>query len=254
MNIVLENKVVVVTGGARGVGRGIAREMGYAGSRVVIADIDEAISKEATKILGNEGLGVDFEKFDLTDEDSCRGLVERVVKKYGRIDVLVNNAGVVNESGFLGTSVNDLRRVFEVNFFGGYALSQMVARDMIEKKIAGSILFTSSTHQQVTMLRPAYSASKSALGMLIKEMALELTPRYGIRVNAVAPGVVAVHGQEDLHSDLVPIGCVAVPEDIGRAMVFLSSDAAGHITGHTLFVDGGFSLIHTHYWMNQEKL
>jgi NAD(P)-dependent dehydrogenase (short-subunit alcohol dehydrogenase family) len=254
MNISLSEKIVLVTGGARGVGRGIARVMGNAGARVVILDMDEEMSRESVDILISEGIDVAYRYLDLMKHESFEGLLSEILADYGRIDVLVNNAGIVNENGFLDTSYDELRRVFEINYFGGYLLSQIAVKKMIELQIRGSILFTSSTHQQVTMLRPAYSCSKASVGMLVKEMALELTPSYGIRVNAVAPGVVAVHGQEDISSEIVPIGNLATPEDIGKSMVFLASDVASHITGHTLVVDGAFSIAHTHYWMKQEKL
>jgi NAD(P)-dependent dehydrogenase (short-subunit alcohol dehydrogenase family) len=249
MQISLKGKVVFVTGGARGIGRGIVLEMARAGAEVVILDILRELGEETVEIMTREGLRGYYEYFDVTE---CEAF-EKILEKYPNVEIIVNNAGVTPEEDFLQTSEERLREVFEINFFGGYMLSKKFAEQMICKHKTGSILFTGSTHQKITMLRPAYSCSKAALGMLVKELALELSPKYGIRVNAVAPGVVAIHGEDDLSEEVVPIGLKAVPEDIGKAMVFLASDAAAHITGQTLVVDGGFSIAHRHFWSKQKR-
>lgn len=254
MNISLNNKIVVVTGGVRGVGRGIARVMAQAGAKVILLDRDEEMGKEAVSILTNEGLNVSFKYFDLLHRESYKTAIDEIISENGGIDVLVNNAGVGSESSFEETSYEELMNVFQINLFGAFELSKLVVTHMKETNREGSILFTSSTHQKVTMLRPVYSMSKAALSMLVKEMALELTPKYAIRVNGVAPGVVAILGEEDRSTEHVPIGYAAIPEDIGKAMVFLASDEATYITGHTLVVDGAFSLAHTHYWIKKEKI
>lgn len=254
MEISLKDKVVLVTGAARGVGRGIAREMGKAGARVVLLDKEVELGKESAQLLRDEGVESRYEFLDLLKAETFSSVVESIISEFGSIDILVNNAGVVPSAGFLDTSRDELLSTFQVNVFGPFEFSQSVVKSMIERKIEGSILFTSSTHQDVTMLRPAYSASKAALAMMVKELALELTPTYGIRVNGVAPGVVAILGEENRSSEHVPIGYSAVPEDIGKAMVFLASDAASYITGHTLVVDGAFSLAHTHYWIKRDKI
>lgn len=244
MDLRLDRKTAIVTGGARGIGRGISLEMARSGAQVVIADREQVLGEETVGMIKNEGLVAEFVEVDITDADARERLLERVP----RVDILVNNAGITPEGGFLDTGMEEVRKVMEVNFFAHYALTQSIVKRMIEQNVEGNVLFTSSTHQKVTIMRPAYSASKAALGMLVRELALALTPEFGIRVNSVAPGVVAIHGQEDLKTDVVPTGYLAVPEDIGKAMVFLASDAAAHITGHTLVVDGGFSHAHAHFF------
>ncbi len=118
---------------------------------------------------------------------------------------------------------------------------------MIERNIKGSLLFTSSSHARVISTRPAYSASKAAIETLVREAALELAA-YGIRVNAVAPGWIAVRDEQERSNHFIPLGYRGTPEDIAHAMVFLASEKASYITGQTLTVDGGFSIAHTHYW------
>jgi len=143
--------------------------------------------------------------------------------------------------------------VFDTNLIGPFFLTQKVVGVMIEKQIKGSILFTTSTHSQITMLRPAYSSSKAALEMLIKDTALELA-EYGIRVNGVAPGAIDIWDMEDRTSEHVPQGFLGLPEDIGNAMIFLASEKSGYITGQTIVVDGAFSLAHTRYWEKKGKM
>jgi NAD(P)-dependent dehydrogenase (short-subunit alcohol dehydrogenase family) len=115
------------------------------------------------------------------------------------------------------------------------------------------ILFTSSTHSHITALMPAYSAAKAAIEMFVKELALELADKH-IRINAVAPGIVATKGESNNTNSDVPLGQSSLPEDIGQTMVFLTSRNARHITGQTITVDGGFSLAHFHYWKKKKRI
>ncbi|MCH7641539.1 SDR family oxidoreductase, partial [Patescibacteria group bacterium] len=166
---------------------------------------------------------------------------------------LVNNVGVNAEGGILDTTNQGALRVFNTNLIGPFFLTQRVAKEMVERKIRGSILFTSSVHGKITQLRPAYTATKAALEMLVCDIALELA-EYGIRVNAVAPGAIAIRGEKDKATRHVPLGYRGVPQDIANAMVFLASEKGSYITGQTLTVDGGFSLAHTHYWIKKGVL
>ncbi|HEY7417939.1 MAG TPA: SDR family oxidoreductase, partial [Ktedonobacteraceae bacterium] len=154
----------------------------------------------------------------------------------------------------LEVSPDSYDRVLHTNLRGAFFLAQRIAQVMIEKKIQGSILFTSSTHARIISMQPAYSASKAGIEMLVKEMALDLA-EYGIRVNAVAPGWIAVRESPDKRdTPFVPLGYMGDPVHIAHAMVFLASRYASYITGQTLTVDGGFSLTHNTYWYKKNML
>lgn len=242
----LANKVVLVTGAAKGIGRGISYEMAKSGATIVLSDIDTENLLQAERLFIDEGHSCMAIKSDVRSVEQSDLLVDKILDKYGRIDVLVNNAGYYQDVPLLDGNVSDVQKIFLTNIIGPYFLTQRVAREMIAQKIRGSVLFTSSTHARVTIMRPAYSASKAAIEMFIRETALELA-EFGIRVNGVAPGAIDIWAMADRKSGKVPVGHLGSPEDIGHAMVFLASDRATYITGQTLTVDGAFSLVHTHY-------
>jgi 3-oxoacyl-[acyl-carrier protein] reductase len=249
----LDKKIVLVTGAAKGIGRGIALEMAKAGATIVLCDIDNASLLATEQEFIRDGYSCIAMKSDVSSAEQNDALVDRILEKYGKIDVLVNNAGYYQDVCLLDGNYSDVQKIFLTNNIGPYFLTQRVAREMISQKIHGSILFTSSTHARVTIMRPAYSSSKAAIEMFIREAALELA-EFGIRVNGVAPGAIDIWAMEDRQSHQVPVGHLGTPEDIGHAMVFLASDKAMYITGQTLTVDGAFSIAHTHYWNKKGKL
>jgi NAD(P)-dependent dehydrogenase (short-subunit alcohol dehydrogenase family) len=249
----LQDKIAIITGAARGIGRGIAFEMGRAGAKLVLVDIDPELLAETEHSCVQQGFACISYVLDVRDTTRHVELVQNVLSQFGRIDILVNNAGINAQGGLLDSSDSDTLAVISTNLIGPYFLTKRVTAEMISRNIEGVILFTSSTHSHITMMRPAYSASKAAIEMLVKDTALELS-EHGIRVNAVAPGAIAVRGEENRYSEHVPLGYVGIPEDVGKAMVFLASTDASYITGQTLVVDGAFSLAHTHYWGKKGKL
>lgn len=252
-DIVLDGKIAVVTGAAKGIGRGIALRMAIEGATVVLVDIDTKGLEEVKRQIDTAGGTSILYTADVSNISQNKMLVESILKQCSRIDILVNNAGINKGGGILEITEEDALAVFSTNFIGPFFLTQLVVRDMKVQGIKGSILFTSSTHSHITMLHPAYSSSKAAIEMMIKDIALELAV-YGIRVNAVAPGAIAIRGEKNRISQHVPLGYSGTPEDIANAMVFLASEKAQYITGQTLIVDGGFSLAHTHYWIQKGKV
>lgn len=252
--LLLAHQTAIVTGAAKGIGRGIAIEMARAGAAVVLADVDEEGMEETQRLISAIGGVCLSVHTDVQDTEQGRHLVEATLQQFGKVDILINNAGI-NTPGprsVLEVSPDSYDRVLQTNVRGPFFLTQLVAHTMIEHKISGSIIFTSSTHARVISMQSPYSASKAAIEMLVREMALELAD-YGIRVNAVAPGWIANRGQTEAErvNRMVPLGYSGTPEHIAHAMVFLASRYASYITGQTLTVDGGFSLTHSHYWLKK---
>ena len=238
----LQGKVAIVTGAARGIGRGIAIEMAKEGATVIVADLDK-----------NTKLTSSFVSMptDIRDSEQVTTLVNNVLRQFGKIDILVNNAGInAKDGGILYTDKENILDVLTSNLIGPFFLTQSVVKEMVSRKIPGSVLFTSSVHGRVAMLRPAYCISKAGLETLVKEAALELA-KYGIRVNAVAPGAIAIRDENLRANAHVPLGYSGTPQDIANAMVFLASDKSSYITGQTIVVDGAFSIAHTRYWMDK---
>jgi NAD(P)-dependent dehydrogenase (short-subunit alcohol dehydrogenase family) len=250
----LKDKVAIITGAGNGIGRGIAVAMAKEGAAIVIADRNVEFANKTAELLAPITSKYLVFKFELTDLDQHAGLVEEALKKFGKIDILVNNAGIFpNEDGLLNIKKEDMLNVLFCDLIGPMFLTQRVARVMIEKRCSGSILFTSSVHGQVTALRPTYCVAKAGIDMLVKETALELA-KYSIRVNAVAPGYVAVRGETKLDNLHVPLGYSATPEDVANVMAFLADEKSNYITGQTIVVDGGFSITHVRYWINKGLL
>ncbi|MBV9692003.1 MAG: SDR family oxidoreductase [Ktedonobacteraceae bacterium] len=245
----LQNQVAIVTGAAKGIGQGIALGMARESAVVVIADVDEAgshVTENMIRLSGGTALTVFT---DMSNEQHAQRLVDAALAQFGRIDILVNNVGigVHTQGGILAMSREDGVKIVRTNLVEPLFLTQRVAREMIARNIHGSILFTSSIHARVTYLDPLYTATKAALEMLVRDVAVELAD-YGIRVNAVAPGSIATRGQTDRTYPFVPLGYKGTPTDVAHAMVFLASQKASYITGQTLTVDGGLSLAHEAYW------
>jgi NAD(P)-dependent dehydrogenase (short-subunit alcohol dehydrogenase family) len=247
--LLLDQQTAIVTGAAKGIGRGIALEMAQEGADLVLADVDEEGMAETEKRITALGRACLSVLTNVQDIGQTHQLVSATLQQFGKIDILVNNAGINTPAPgqFLHISADAYDRVLQTNLKGPFFLTQCVAEEMIKSKTRGSILFTSSTHAHITCLQPAYSASKAAIDMLVREIALDLA-EYGIRVNAVAPGWIDVREMTDRTNSFIPLGYTGGPEDIAHAMVFLASKYASYITGQTLTVDGGFSLLHLQYW------
>lgn len=247
--LLLDQQTALITGAAKGIGRGIAIEMAREGADIILADVDEEGMHETEKMIADCGGKYLRVRADIQDAEQIRQLVNMAFQQFSTIDILVNNAGINTPApaGFLDVSVEVFDRVLQTNLRGSFFLAQCVAQKMIEHKTQGTILFTSSTHAHVVSMQPVYSASKAGIEMLVRELALDLA-EYGIRVNAVAPGWIDVKGLAEKTNPFIPLGYTGSPEDIAHTMVFLASRYASYITGQTLTVDGGFSLTHLHYW------
>lgn len=243
----LRGKVAIVTGGGRGIGRAIALGLAGAGASVVIAGRTaeqlDSVAQEITA-LGGRVLPV---VTDLTASDQIDRLVEETVKKFGRIDILVNNAARSFLRGLLELREDGWDKVFDTNVKAVWLLSRAVARVMIEQKGGRIINITTVGAEKAELGMAAYGCSKAALKMLTRCMAREWAP-FGILVNAVGPGLTRTDFSKPIWSNpdvakhvesLLPMGRLAEPEEIVGSVLFLASDLANYITGHSIYVDGG---------------
>jgi len=247
----LKNKVALVTGARRGIGKGIALALAKAGAKVIVTDIDEkeceAVVKEIEK-LGSQGLA---KKVDVTNKKEIETAVKKAVDKFGKLDILVNNAGICPFKPFLELTEEDWDKVLDINLKGYFLCSQAAAREMAKQKWGRIINIASVTMGQmgVGMANIVhYVASKGGVAGMTEALAVELSP-YGINVNAISPGLIETKMAEPVISDpvareailkRVPKGRVGQPKDIAHAVVFLASEEADYVTGAILVVDGGW--------------
>ncbi len=247
----LDNKVAIVTGGARGIGLAVARRFAADGARVVIADVDEDAGSRAVQEVGALG-AVRFIRCDVGDRADVENLVAATVQAWGAVDVLVNNAGIVHAADFLEVSEADFDRVLRVNLKGAFLVAQQVARRMVGQVKSGAkpgaIVNMSSVNAVFAIANQVpYSVSKGGVNQLTKVMALALAP-YGIRVNAIGPGSImtdmlaSVNASPEAKRRLLsrtPLGRIGEPAEIASIAAFLASDEASYITGQTIYADGG---------------
>ena len=239
----LSGRVCIVTGGAQGIGEACIRRFAREGAQLVIADIDDSRGAALASELG--GLYVHC---DVGDKAQVDALVARTMAEHGRIDVLVNNAGIFRAADFLDISEADFDAVLRVNLKGSFLVGQAVAREMA-KRGKGSIINMSSVNAVLAIAGIAsYNVSKGGINQLTRAMALALVEK-GIRVNAVAPGTIAtelaykaVLTSEEAKTKIMsrtPMKRLGEPSEIADTVAYLASDAASYITGEIVVVDGG---------------
>ncbi|SEM39181.1 3-oxoacyl-[acyl-carrier protein] reductase [Variovorax sp. YR750] len=236
-----EKPLVLVTGGASGMGRAIVERMARDGWRVVMADYNGELAQRETDALLAEGLDVECRAIDLTDEPAVRAMVQALPP----LTALVNNAGIFDERKFMDVSSADFRRMYEVNLLAVATLTQEAARKMAD---GARIVNIASRAYLGAKNHPHYVASKAALVGYTRASAMELAPR-GIMVNAIAPGLIDTPLLRALTPErlaaqlaLQPTGAAGRPEDIANAVAFFASPSTCFVTGQVLFVDGGKSL------------
>lgn len=241
----LKDKVVIVTGAGQGIGQGIAEVFGKEGASVVVTDLNLENAEKVAKGLVENGVKAIAVKCDVSNKAEVDQLVEKTVAEFGKLDIMVNNAGIYPFKPFMEMTEEDWDKVMAVNLRGTFLTSQAAALKMPEggkivviSSIAAFVGFEGLTH---------YCASKGGDNATIRAMALELSKKK-INVNAVAPGAIETPGAaapEDMKKQTVaaiPWARMGQPEDIANAVVFLASDKADYITGQTLIVDGGWTL------------
>jgi glucose 1-dehydrogenase len=237
----LAGKTAVVTGGARGIGAAIAQAFVREGARVTTFDLRPAETSQADMlhIIG-----------DVSDRDSVEKMLELTVAEFGSLDILVNNAAYSSRAPFLETSLEDVRKTWDVGLWGVFHASQIAARHMVRQGRPGSIIQISSVHASRPYVNAtAYNAAKAAVNHMSATWALELAGR-GIRVNVIEPGWIDTPGERVFLTDAqiaeaapkLPFGRLGTPEEIARGAVYLASDDASYVTGTVLRIDGAFAL------------
>lgn len=246
----MKGKTVLVTGANRGVGKGVALVFAEKGYDVFLAHCGEKEKalETAEEIRGRFGRRAETFDCDLADPEQVEALAAAAISAFGRIDVLMSNAGIGLEKYLSTTTIREMDRLYAVNYRAGLQLAVLIGKHMKEKGVRGSILFTTSTRASFEV-HPAdaiYGGMKAALRRSAQSLAREFAP-YGIRVNTIAPGCIAVNPMGYAESDYedqireIPLGRTGRGEDIGYAAAFLASGEAGFITGIELTVDGGIS-------------
>ena len=245
----LSEKIAIVTGGSRGIGRGIALELAKRGATVIVnyQRNAEAAEEVAGVIAAAGGTALAIQA-DVSLEEDANRLIKTAADTYGKIDILVNNAGTTRDNLIMRMGADDFDTVIQTNLRSTWLCSKAVVRDMMRKRYGRIINITSVSGIMGNGGQTNYSASKAGIIGLTKALAREVASR-GITVNAVAPGFVATDLTATLPEDIakkinenIPLGRWATVEDVALATVFLASDEASYITGHTLNVDGGLAM------------
>jgi glucose 1-dehydrogenase len=251
MNIRLDGKRALVTGGNSGIGAAIARSLAEAGAKVAINYVShpEAAGKLVRTIKKKHGHAISLPA-DVSDPGQVAEMFRQLDAAWGGIDILINNAGIDGAHAFgWETDIAAWRKVIEINLFGAFYCTREALRRMVSQK-RGVVLSTSSVHEVIAWSGySAYTASKAAVGMLTKTLAQEAAP-HGVRVLAVGPGAIKTSINRAVWSDpknlrdllkKIPLHRMGQPEEIARMVVVLVSDAASYVTGRTIFVDGGMT-------------
>jgi 3-oxoacyl-[acyl-carrier protein] reductase len=244
----LNGKIALVTGASRGIGRVIARTLGARGARVVCAARDEARLAEVAAEIRGQGGSADAVRLDIADRASIEAAFEQVLRDQGRLDIVVNNAGITRDTLLLRMKLEDWEQVLSTNLTGVFLCTQAALKPMLRQR-AGRIINISSVVGLVGNAGQAnYAASKAGIVGFTKSVAREVASR-GITANVVAPGFIETdmtaamtEKAREAVMQAIPLGRVGKAEEVAAAVAFLASDEAGYITGQVLSVDGGFHM------------
>lgn len=242
----LENKVALVTGAAKGIGRAIALRLAEDKATVIVNyNGSKERAEEVVKMITDMGGRAESYQCNVANDEACQTMLRDIIKKYGHLDILVNNAGITKDGLLMAMSEADFDNVIDTNLKGCFQMIRFASRRMMKQRYGRIINVSSVSGVAGNAGQANYSASKAGIIGLTKSAAKELASR-GITCNAIAPGFVKTEMTDVLSDEVkenakkqIPLGRFAEPEDIANAAVFLASDKASYITGQVLLVDGG---------------
>jgi NAD(P)-dependent dehydrogenase (short-subunit alcohol dehydrogenase family) len=251
MGDLLKGRVAIVTGGGQGLGKAICLRFSEEGAKVMVADVNPATAQVTASALREKGSIVSSIQVDVTKAAEVQKMIEKTLAEFKQIDILVNNAGIHRFNPFLEQSEEDWDAVIQINLKGPFLCSQAVAREMVRAGKGGKIVNMASVAGIVAVAgQTPYEASKAGLSMLTRGMALELAS-HKINVNAIAPATTQTEMTRFRFEDPkqlawvignIPLGRAGQPADVANAALFLASPGSDFITGHTLVVDGGWTI------------
>jgi len=247
----LKDKVVIITGARRGMGKSHALAFAKEGSKVVVSDISledcQKVVKEIEEIKG-ETMAV---KCDVSKKEEVQEMIEKTIKKWGKIDILINNAGIADFKNFLELKEEDWDRTIDINLKGYFLVAQAVAKEMVKRKSGVIINIASIAMGQVGIGFPSlthYCASKGGIVGMTEAMAIELAP-FNIRVNVISPGAIETPMVDPLKADKktiesllarIPMKRIGKPEEVSNLVLFLASESSSYMTGANVVIDGGW--------------
>lgn len=243
----LASKSTIVTGAGRGIGQGIALRFGREGAFVACADLDGDAAIETAQAINDAGGTAIANQVDVSSADDAQRLTSETVAAHGRVDAIVNVAGIGGLANFLDLDQADFDRIMRINLMGTFLCAQAAAREMVAQGSGRIVNISSISGQRAGWGRTAYGTSKAAVIQLTRQMAMELAP-HNVTANAIAPGPVdtdltrADHTPETraAYGRMVPMGRYGTIDEMTDAAVFLAGDESAYITGHVLNVDGGY--------------
>ncbi|MHB8624791.1 MAG: SDR family NAD(P)-dependent oxidoreductase [Aggregatilineales bacterium] len=247
-------QVVIVTGAGGGIGKGIAEVFAQAGAEVVIAEVSEPRGQVVADELQARFQRGKFIRTDVSNVRDCQSLIDQTIRYYGHLDTLVNNAGVNFVTPTLQVQEGDWDRVIDVDLKGTFFCSRYALDAMVPRR-KGTIINIASVHSVATLPEAAiYAAGKGGVHMMTCALAIEFAP-YGIRINAVSPGLTDSQIWQDIQDvaedqdsvrqhwmDNIPLGRVQMPQEVGNVVMFLASDQSSYVTGANIFTDGGMTI------------
>ncbi len=240
----LQDKVAIITGGARGIGKATALLFAQEGARVILWDRLDTGENTAHALL-EQGFSAEFTHLSVTDFPALEAAARHVVDQYGKIDILINNAGITRDRSLLKMSHEEWQQVLDVNLTGVFNCTKAVVPYMVERKYGRIICTSSVVGITGNFGQTNYSATKAAIIGMVKTWAKELG-KYNITANAVAPGFILTDMTDQIPEEVrnqsiaaIPLRRMGLPEDIAHAYLYLASDEASYVNGHTLSVNGG---------------
>ncbi len=244
----LKNKTAVVSGGSRGIGKAIVKELAGEGINVAFNYLkNDLLAVKIEKELSSKQVLVKGYQVDIEDFKAVKSWIDKIIKDFGEIDYLINNAGIINDKAFAFMEQSDWQKVINVDLGGVFNLTRSVIIDFLKKKEGVIVNISSVSGVRGIAKQTNYSAAKAAILGFTKALAKEVAP-YNVRVNAVAPGFIETDMLSGLNQDMknkvleqIPLARFGKPEEVAKIVKFLISDASNYITGQTFIVDGGLA-------------